>query len=368
VNGPASTAPELTALTQLARALSRPADLAESLDAALATVSDVLGLQTGWVWLLDEGSSEPRLAAARALPPALRDHPDAMRGDCHCLKTQRAGDLRGAANVNVVWCSRLERVLEDDEDATTLRCHASIPLSTGDRPLGMLNVASHDWRVLSEPELNLLTSAGALVSLVIERSRLEAASARAHAAREVHDTLAQSLAALTMQLEVADALAGTQDDPRMALAIERALALSRATLEDARRSVLELREAPLGGLPFGDALQKLGDAYGAAVLIDELPALSAALQLGLYRIAQQALANAAQHARASHVELSLIRRGDLVVLRVQDDGVGFDPARVAADRFGLIGMNERARLLGGRLSVESEPGAGTAIEVEVTVT
>ena len=111
--GTDSPSTELATITALAQALSGPADLEESLEAALATVADVLGLETGWVWLLDE-SGEPRLAAARALPPALRDHPDAMRGDCYCLKTFRAGDLRGAANVNVVWCSRLALLIDDD--------------------------------------------------------------------------------------------------------------------------------------------------------------------------------------------------------------------------------------------------------------
>ena len=235
--GEGSASTELATLTALAQALSGPADLTRSLEAALATVADVLGLETGWVWLLDE-SNEPRLAASRALPPALRDHPDAMHGDCYCLKTFRAGDLRGAANVNVVWCSRLALLTDDDrdDDAERLQCHASVPLAVGDRRLGMLNVASRDWRVLSDAELSLLTTAGALVSLAVERSRLEAATARALAAeernrlaREIHDTLAQGLAALTMQLEVADALAVAHapGDSRLHPAVERALVLAR---------------------------------------------------------------------------------------------------------------------------------------------
>jgi hypothetical protein len=101
---------ELATLTALAQALSRPAGLAESLDGALATVAEALGLETGWVWLLEEGTDEPRLAAARALPRVLEAHPEAMHGDCYCLKTFRSGDLHGAANVNVVWCSRLAQV------------------------------------------------------------------------------------------------------------------------------------------------------------------------------------------------------------------------------------------------------------------
>jgi len=380
-----SASAELTTLTALAQALSGPADLAESLEAALATVADVLGLETGWVWLLDE-SNEPRLAAARALPAALRDHPDAMHGDCYCLKTFRAGDLRGAANVNVVWCSRLALLSDEDrgDEVGRLQCHASVPLAVGDHRLGMLNVASRDWRVLSDAELSLLTTAGALVSLAVERSRLEAAGARALAAeernrlaREIHDTLAQGLAALTMQLEVVDSLtsANRNGDPQIPSAVARALVLARSTLDEARASVLDLREAPLEGHTLRDALEILAADTGAesagrvgiAVVArpDADAGLAPAVAGGLYRIAQQAVVNAVRHAAARRIIVRLTRSGSAVRLRVEDDGTGFEPTEVPSDRFGLVGMRERARLLGGILTVESGPDAGTAIEVAV---
>jgi two-component system NarL family sensor kinase len=377
------TSPELATLTALAQALSRPADLAESLDAALSTVVDALGLETGWIWLLDDDSDEPRLAAARALPPALQGQPEAMRGDCYCLSTFRAGDLRGAANVNVVWCSRLAQVVnasQHGEGTGDLRCHASVPLAVGERRLGMINVASRDWRVLSENELNLLTTAGALVSLAVERSRLEAAGARALAAeernrlaREIHDTLAQSLAALTMQLEVVDARAADQGDRRLSGAATRSLELARSALEEARRSVVELRAAPLEGRTLRQALEQLAkDIPGAGGLEIQVAAdgmtgeeLPAAVALGLYRIAQQAIANVARHAGAHHATIRLTREPGGVRLRVEDDGTGFDPAEVPSGRFGLVGMSERARLLGGTLRLESSPDGGTVVEVTV---
>jgi len=382
----AGAAAELATLTALAQALSGPADLSQSLEAALATVADVLGLETGWVWLLDD-TGEPELAAARALPQALREHPDAMHGDCYCLKTFRAGDLRGAANVNVVWCSRLAVLADDEaEEVGRLQCHASVPLAIGDRRLGMLNVASADWRVLSDAELSLLTTAGALVSLAVERSRLEAATARALAAeernrlaREIHDTLAQGLAALTMQLEVADSLAGAKapDDSRLHSAVERALLLARATLDEARRSVLDLREAPLEGRSLSEALEALASEAGSSpddpvevtvIASDGVDAkLSPAVAGGLYRVAQQAVVNATRHARARQITLRVTRSESEIHLRVEDDGTGFEPADVRGDRFGLVGMRERARLLGGSLTVESAPDAGTAIEVRVPI-
>ena len=376
---------ELSTLTALAHALSGPADLEVSLEAALATVADALGLETAWVWLLDEAGG-PRLAAARALPSALRDHPDAMHGDCYCLKTFRAGDLRGAANVNVVWCSRLAMLIDDDrgEEIGRLQCHASVPLAVADRRLGMMNVASRDWRVLSDAELALLTTAGALVSLAVERSRLETASARAIAAeernrlaREIHDTLAQGLVALTMQLEVADALAAAEplDRQRIGAAVTQALSLGRSTLGEARRSVLDLREAPLDGLALGDALRTLAASFHAPsqpaidVLVadDADAALAPAIEIGIYRIAQQALANASRHADATRISVSLTRDNDDLRLRVEDDGSGFDPGRVASDRFGLVGMRERAHLLGGSFAIESAPNAGTIVEARIPV-
>lgn len=380
----AAASQELATLTALAQALSGPADLATSLEAALSTVADALGLETGWVWLLD-GSGEPRLAAARALPPALRDHPDAMHGDCYCLKRFRAGDLRGAANVSVVWCSRLAVLIDEarEADIGNLQCHASVPLAVGERRLGMLNVASPDWRELSDDELSLLTTAGALVSLAVERSRLEAASARAVAAeernrlaREIHDTLAQGLAALTMQLEVADALAAASSDARVGAAVDRALGLARSALDEARRSVLDLREAPLEGRTLVQALEMLAAETQASsdrprdvrVVSDAASgagSLPPAVEVGLFRIAQQALANASRHSRAHSIVVRLTRDSDGIALHVEDDGVGFEPAEVPAHRFGLVGMRERARLVGGTLTVASAPSRGTAIDVVI---
>jgi two-component system NarL family sensor kinase len=382
-----ATSPELTTLTSLAQALSRPANLTDSLDAALATMAEALGLETGWVWLLDDDSDEPLLAAARALPPALQGQPEAMRGDCYCLSTFRSGDLRGAANVNVVWCSRLASVVsgpEHGEGTANLRCHASVPLTVGERRLGMINLASEDWRVLTDDELSLLTTAGALVSLAVERSRLEAAGARVRVAeernrlaREIHDTLAQSLAALTMQLEAADARAASQGDSKLGDAVGRALTLARSTLEEARSSVLDLRDSPLEGRTLQQALEDLASRMrketggslkievtgnGSKRMAENLPPT---LEVGLFRIAQQALANVTRHAGASYATLRLDLNSERVRLRVEDDGSGFDPAAVPAGRFGLIGMRERTRLLGGALTVESSPGGGTAVDVVV---
>lgn len=370
---------DLGILNALAQALSQSLDLAQVLHTALDKVAELLELETGWVWLLDETTGDSRLAAARELPPGLVEHPELMEGACYCLNTYRAGDLRGAANVNVVWCSRLEKLVEGKNE---LQCHASIPLYADDRKLGILNVASRDWRELSDDELNLLYTVGALVSLAIERTRLAAASAQLAAveernrlAREIHDTLAQSLAAISMQLETADALAEAGGDARLAAMVRRALTLTRSTLEEARRSVTDLRTPPLEGHTLAESLRALGgELRGVAerpvrldVVGEDDGGLPAAVEVGLYRIAREALTNVARHARATTARLHLTQEQGRVRMRIEDDGTGFDPSSVPPGRFGLLGMSERARLLGGSLHVESAPGEGTVVQVDVPI-
>lgn len=381
---PLPAARDLGILNALAQALSHSLDLGQVLHTALDKVAELLELDTGWVWLLDETTGASRLAAARNLPPGLVERPKLMEGSCLCLQTYRAGDLRGAANVNVVWCTRLEKLVEGKNE---LQFHASIPLYADDRKLGILNVASRDWRELSGEELDLLYTVGALVSLSVERTRLAARSAelaaleeRNRLAREIHDTLAQSLAAIAMRLETADALAESAGDgaaTRLADVVRHALTLTRSTLDEARRSVLDLRAAPLEGRTLVEALRSLGEEFRSAgertldveVTCDDAGqrTLPPAVELGLYRIAREALTNAARHANATRATVRLERTDGTVRMRITDDGAGFDPSIVAPGRYGLIGANERARLLGGSLHIESVPGAGTTFDVEVPI-
>jgi two-component system NarL family sensor kinase len=368
---------ELLILNTIAQALNRSVDLDEALRGALAHVAELLDLQAGWVWLLRDDSEESYLAAAQNLPPGLIRYPELMEGSCYCLDTFRAGDLDGAANVNVVTCSRLKKLVGGSGG---LRYHASIPLYAQAKKLGVLNVASADWRELSPEDLRLLYTIGDMLGIAVERARLfarslelGAAEERNRLAREIHDTLAQGLAGIALQLETADALleGGDRAEPARQ-AVQRALGLARSNLEEARRSVLDLRAAPLEGRNLAEALAGLAAEMdgkdGLAVRFKVKGAqrpLPARLETGLYRIAQEALANVVQHAKASRASLELSITPGAVLLTVKDNGQGFDPARLPAGRYGLAGMNERAKLLGGSMHVHSTLEKGTAVEVEV---
>lgn len=384
---------ELAVLYSIAGYLNHKVDVHEALQEVLARVTELLGLRTGWVWLLDE-QGQPRLAAALALPPYLADHPVRMTGYCLCLDKFLDGALEGAANIDVYRCSRLQNAeRESDPSSLGLRFHASIPIYAGNIPLGVLNVASEDWRELKPEELQLLHIISDQIGLAVQRARSSAEHTQAAAhlatteernrlAREIHDTLAQGLAAITLQLETADALAETRPS-RAHEAIQRALTLARSNLEEARRSVMDLRAAPLQGRTLPAALAALASSENneddenradAATIhytytpVLHYPVLPARVESGLYRVAQEAIANAQKHAQAQHIEILLSADKQQVQLVIQDDGLGFDPELVAhrsEGHFGLAGMSERVKLLGGTLSIQSTPGTGTRIAVTV---
>ena len=364
---------ELSILNSIAQALNRSVDLDQALRAALAQVAELLDLQTGWVWLLREESGDSYLAAAQNLPPALANNPQKMEGSCYCLRTYREGDLEGAANVNVVECSRLYGLVDGTDG---LRYHASIPLYAHGKKLGVLNVASTDWRRLSPEDLQLLYTVGDMLGIAIERARLFNKSAQVGAveernrlAREIHDTLAQGLTAVSLQLESADALLEVEKEPaRVRQVVQQALALTRANLEEARRSVLDLRAAPLEERTLAEALALLAGQAEVPVtftVTGEHRPLPPRIESGLYRIAQEALTNVNRHAQASRATMQLVTAPAEAKLIVEDNGLGFDLAQIPENRYGLIGLNERVKLLNGRLHLESGPGAGTRLEIVI---
>lgn len=365
---------QLSILNDVARALNASVDLSTLLARALERVAELLGLSTGWVLLFDE-AGEPYVAAEQNLPPGLSQDPKLMTGWCWCLESFRDGELDGAANIEVIGCSRLRKLGLAKDRTAGLRYHASVPLQVQNERLGMLNVAGPEWRELDADELSLLHTIGDLLGVAVERARLHArrldaaqAEERNRLAREIHDTIAQDLSAIAFQLEAAEALLdGSVDPGRVRRAVAAALDLTRKGLEETRRSVLDLRAAPLEGRTLAAALEEL--AAERNVILEApapSPKLPTAIEVGLYRIAQEAVQNAARHAEASRIVIDLKTSPDRVRLTVEDDGRGFEIGDAAStSRFGLVGMRERAHLLGGSFHLESSPGAGTRVTVEV---
>jgi len=367
--------------------LNGASDVDRALRAALALVIDLLGLRAGWVWLIDPSTGRFYSAAAQDLPPFLRQ-PVRMTGHpCWCIEAFRSGQLK-AGNIDVIECSRLRAALASDRRSTEgLRWHASIPLAFGDRQLGIMNVASKTWRKLTRRELDLLTTIASQVGVAIERARLAETSVgaarteeRARLARDLHDTLTQGLTAIALHVEAAiaalPAVGADADAARGQLT--RALSVTRANLDEARRSLRELRGSPLAGRPLAEALTALGRQVAADsgirvhVSSSGIAPLSPDLEEALFRIAGEAVTNAQRHAGARDIEVTLTSTGTRLRLAVSDNGKGL-PARPRAegfghaDGFGIEGMRERARLAGGRVVIRSRPGAGTEVITDIPV-
>jgi two-component system NarL family sensor kinase len=198
---------------------------------------------------------------------------------------------------------------------------------------------------------------------------------RAHLARELHDGTSQTLVATKLLVESAvDALEAGRPLPARVLAT--ALERLKASLDEVRRISHRLRPALLDSLGLPAALETLGREFeddGGAEQVDvsvqgepvELPEL---VKTVLFRVAQEALTNAAKHAAAVHLRLSLSFEPGWVRLQISDDGAGFDEAAVQEhprQGIGLRNMRERLASIGGRLQIRSQPGAGTEVWAEV---
>lgn len=216
-------------------------------------------------------------------------------------------------------------------------------------------------QLINRLEAALHENAGLHAQLVSQARESGAQDERARLASEIHDTLAQGLAGIITQLQ-----AVRQADEH----VTRALDLARSSLAEARRSVRALAPGELGRANLPEALRTLttrwaqdqGTRAQIEVTGDGIP-LSPAIEVSLFRVAQESLTNVAKHAQASRVGVTLSYAGNEVLLDVRDDGRGFSGEDGTG--FGLTSMRQRIRGVGGQVEVQSAPGEGTSVSARV---
>jgi signal transduction histidine kinase len=291
-------------------------------------------------------------------------------------------------------CPRLSRELVEKEG---LAYHASVPLKSKDKVLGIMNVAGdarHHGHPFTDDELDLLTAIGHQIGVAIENARLyeelrdkevlrgrllekvitAQEDERKRIARELHDEIGQALTSLLVGLR---ALEGATCLEVVRDTTDQLRAMAAQTLDSLHSLALELRPSVLDDVGLVAALKRYVKDYATNFGLDadfeavglEEKRLTPEVETTLYRIIQEALTNVARHAEASHVSVLLEQRKDSVIGIVEDDGRGFDVEGVLSSgqlkRLGLHGMQERASLVGGKLTVESTPGIGTTIFIEI---
>jgi two-component system, NarL family, sensor kinase len=268
---------------------------------------------------------------------------------------------------------------------------ASVPmLVRGQKVVGVLNVHSRKFQAYGEGDLALLSQVANLMAHTVENARLYERLAereqvleqfaartleaeeleRRRLAGEIHDGISQRLISLWYRLQAAGQIA---DDPALTRELEVAMDLTSAALDETRRAIVGLRPSVLDDLGLGPSLESLASTIsGPEVELNvDSCRLSPHVEMALYRIAQEALQNIVKHAGAERVFVRLSRTADGIVhLVVEDDGSGFATGEHANGHapgasYGLVGMRERAELVGAHLSISSKVGTGTRIQVDV---
>ncbi len=210
-----------------------------------------------------------------------------------------------------------------------------------------------------------------LQEYALQAERLAVAEERNRMAREMHDTVGHRLTAAAVQLQAVERLA--ESDPRRAAAMAaNAREQVRAALADLRATVATLRAAPEEDMALGSALSRLAADFSNATgmtshvrLPEPMPELPSAYRHTFYRAAQEALTNAQKHGHASMVSIAVDQEGDAWVLRVVDNGCGLRDG--GAQGFGLLGLRERAQLLGGVVELAGIPEGGSELTVSLPV-
>jgi signal transduction histidine kinase len=270
--------------------------------------------------------------------------------------------------------------------------YAIFPLNFGAGPLGALKLASKAQEFFIKDRILLLQSFTNLAAVAIQNSwllervrrgneQLHALSQRLmqaqederlHLSRELHDESGQLLAALSVQLGLLERDASPVPDLKPHL--DELKHITGEIQDNLHKLAVNLRPASLDHLGLVTALQQyVNDFKRQYDIVVEFEAtgmkerrLPSELETAIFRIVQESLTNVALHARARRVDVLVSHRNHRVVTVVEDDGIGFSPASPAADdHLGLFGMRERIEMLGGKFTVESAPGKGTTVRVEV---
>jgi nitrate/nitrite-specific signal transduction histidine kinase len=361
----------LAALYRILEVANTADDLQTALDHALQPVLDASGATAGLIHLLSPGGDTLHLLAqANVPPPVARELQDMPLND---------GPLG-----RVLY--RGQSLIVDEADAglplvSLMQAHgatvcAGIPIIAANHSLGILSLVSTES--FDRETLELLDSVGEELGVVVENARLQrrdeelaVLEERNRLARELHDSVTQSLYSVTLYAEAGRRLALAGDTERTVDYLYRLGDTGHQALKEMRLLLHKLRPLALQQEGLVSALRHRLDAVEGKVgvkhrlNVEGQIDLSPGVEEALYHISQEALNNALKHAEATEIMVTLAAGDDDIELLVADNGSGFDPHEVRPGGMGLSTMRERAQRFGGELSVTSAPGQGTTVRVRL---
>ena len=361
---------ELSLLYDVASVASESLELDTILEQCLARVLRTLPADAGLIHLREQDSPDLALAAHYGVPRETLDSArEAKRGE------GLIGGIYSAGEPLTIGDVRRDERASPVARRSGMRSFAGVPMRAKGRVLGVFSVLGRQPNRLRAKDMALLSSVGDQIGLTIDHARLQRQAAvleeRSRLARELHDSVSQSLYSLTLFAEAGRRHLAQGDLQPAQERLERLVETSQETFREMRLLVHELRPPDLeaGGLrgALERRLETVERRTGVEVDLDVDAALSLPLKLeeALYRIAQEALNNALRHARARKVAVCASVGEQQVRLEVRDDGVGFDPSRSGRHGLGLLSIRERVDRIRGTLRVDSKPGRGTTVAVVV---
>jgi GAF domain-containing protein len=261
------------------------------------------------------------------------------------------------------------------------------PLISGGKMIGLIKVESNVSNVFDESDLETLESLTFQVASAIEHARLlqttreiAIVEERTRLARDMHDGVAQNLAYLLIQVD--RCLNMVEEGGKLEAQLERTYALLKQNIDELRRNIFDLRPVALEGKSLFEVLENFVTEFGqrwhlktTCVVDNESPEVSPEVESTLYRIVQEALSNAQQHAQCRQLSVSLaVEDNRWITMEVKDDGLGFEMSQLDQDLdkpqskgLGLVSMRERANTVGGHLTVESIQRQGTRVFARLPV-
>ncbi|CAM3715351.1 GAF domain-containing sensor histidine kinase [Mesobacillus zeae] len=362
---------EISILKEIAELLNEGTEIDCVLSQVLKKLLHVTGLQTGWIFLIDDEGKHV-MAASESLPPALTfNHCAKMKeGHCWCVNRYRDGRLDKATNI--IECQRIETaILEKTGDHAGLTHHATVPLRAGYERFGLLNIGSPNKTHFNQEELNLLEAVAFQIGTALKRIKLTLReqetmliTERNRLARDLHDSVNQLLFSLSLTARAGEELSESTEVKQTFSYMQD---LAQEALGEMRALIWQLRPQ---GLENGllSAFCGYADMLGLDLKtkVDGVAAFPGNVEEALWRIGQEALANCKKHAQTRHAFIKLSITDTATTMAVSDNGCGFhyDESQELPS-FGLRSMKSRTEALGGTFNLASKLGGGTEIIIHI---
>jgi signal transduction histidine kinase len=370
---------ELELLNQASQAFNSTLHLNQVLATVLEGVRHLLDVTACSIWLIDPDTDD--LVCRQAAGP----NSELARGRRLALGEGLAGQVASSGESQVVSDTRVDERFSQtmaQEAGGEVRSVLCVPLRAKRGVIGVIYVVDKRISRFNSTDLGWVEALAAAAASAIENAQLHnrirqlaAEQERQRLARELHDTVTQSLYSIGMAAQTSLKLLRQADPDQKALnAIEHILTLSQTTLSEMRERLYDLHPTALADRGLIEALTQHCDMLRTQYLLpiafkaDPEPLLSMIQQETLYYIAREALWNVIKYAGAMRVEITLAVEDNQIILCVVDDGTGFDPSvYIREETIGLRNMRQRAELLGGTFDLESKPGHGTRVMVRIPI-